>query len=42
MFVSWANAAKVAGGMSSIHDVTKEKFAYSDNMESFAFAETFK
>lgn len=42
MFVSWMTAAKVDGGISSIHDVTKEKILYGDNMESFTFAETFK
>lgn len=44
MYVSWVTAAKVAAGLSSIDDVTKDldKLRYSDNMESFAFAETFK
>lgn len=42
MFVSWMQSAKVDGGVSSIHDVTKEQIMYGDNMESFAFAETFK
>lgn len=42
MFVSWMSAAKVEGGISSIHDVTKKEYYHSDNMESFMFAETFK
>jgi mannosyl-oligosaccharide alpha-1,2-mannosidase len=42
MFVSWMTAAKVEGGISSIHDVTKKEYYHSDNMESFMFAETFK
>jgi hypothetical protein len=42
MFVSWMQAAKVEGGISSIFDVTKDKILYGDNMESFTFAETFK
>ncbi|KAK4689123.1 hypothetical protein P7C73_g984, partial [Tremellales sp. Uapishka_1] len=42
MFVSWMTAAKVPGGISSINDVTKANIVYGDNMESFAFAETFK
>lgn len=42
MFVSWMQAAKVDGGISSIQDVTKENIQYGDNMESFTFAETFK
>ena len=42
MFVSWATAAKVTAGMSSINDVTSPRFTYGDNMESFTFAETFK
>jgi len=41
MFVSWMTAAKVEGGISSIHDVTKKEYYHSDNMESFMFAETF-
>ncbi|RSH93732.1 hypothetical protein EHS25_006380 [Saitozyma podzolica] len=42
MFVSWMEVAKVPGGISSVHDVTRDDYVYSDNMESFAFAETFK
>lgn len=42
MFVSWVSAAKVDGGISSIHDVTQKDFYHSDNMESFMFAETLK
>lgn len=42
MFVSWVSAAKVEGGISSIHDVTKKDYYHSDNMESFMFAETLK
>ncbi|ORY30039.1 glycosyl hydrolase family 47-domain-containing protein [Naematelia encephala] len=42
MFVSWVSAAKVDGGFSSIHDVTSERTRFSDNMESFMFAETLK
>lgn len=44
MFTSWISAAKSRAGVSSIEDVTKEigKIRYGDNMESFAFAETFK
>ncbi|KAK8869481.1 hypothetical protein IAR55_000046 [Kwoniella newhampshirensis] len=42
MYVSWAHAAKVEGGMSSIQDVTKPNVRFGDNMESFALAETFK
>jgi mannosyl-oligosaccharide alpha-1,2-mannosidase len=42
MFVSWMEAAKVPGGISSLQDVTVENFHHSDNMESFMFAETFK
>jgi mannosyl-oligosaccharide alpha-1,2-mannosidase len=42
MFVSWMSAAKVDGGISSIHDVTRKEYYHSDNMESFMFAETFK
>lgn len=42
MFVSWMEVAKVPGGVSSVHDVTRDDYVYSDNMESFAFAETFK
>ena len=42
MFTSWVNAASLPGGFSSIEDVTVEKFRYSDNMESFTFAETLK
>lgn len=42
MFVSWVTAAKVAGGISSIHDVTRKEYYHSDNMESFMFAETLK
>jgi len=44
MYVSWVTSAKVAAGVSSIDDVTRDldKIRFSDNMESFAFAETFK
>lgn len=44
MFVSWVTTAKAAAGLSSIEDVTKDldKIRFGDNMESFAFAETFK
>lgn len=42
MYTSWVTAAKVAGGISSVEDVTKADFRYSDNMESFMFAETMK
>ena len=42
MFVSWMTTSKVAGGFSSVDDVTKETPRYGDNMESFAFAELFK
>ena len=42
MFVSWMITAKAPAGVSSLHDVTKEEFTLSDNMESFTFAETFK
>lgn len=44
MFVSWAETATLPGGMSSIADVSKDRehVVYTDNMESFAFAETFK
>ena len=42
MFVAWTNAAKVPGGVSSIEDVTKVQIKHTDNMESFAFAETVK
>ena len=42
MFVSWVTTAKVAGGMSSVLDVTKPDGAFGDNMESFLFAETLK
>ena len=42
MFVSWVTSAKVDGGFSSIADVTKKDHTFSDNMESFVFAETFK
>lgn len=42
MFVSWMETSKVHGGISSVLDVTKEQVMYGDNMESFAFAETFK
>jgi mannosyl-oligosaccharide alpha-1,2-mannosidase len=44
MFVSWVTAARVDGGLSSIADVTKhvEEIRYTDNMESFMFAETLK
>ena len=44
MYVSWVTAAKVAAGVSSINDVTRDldQIRFGDNMESFAFAETFK
>jgi hypothetical protein len=42
MYVSWVSTAKVAGGLSSIHDVTSEAINFGDNMESFMFAETLK
>jgi mannosyl-oligosaccharide alpha-1,2-mannosidase len=44
MFVSWVTTAKTDAGISSIDDVTKDldKLRFGDNMESFAFAETFK
>ena len=42
MFTGWAESAKVDGGMSSIQDVTQEFIRYTDNMESFTLAETFK
>ncbi|ODN87438.1 mannosyl-oligosaccharide 1,2-alpha-mannosidase [Cryptococcus wingfieldii CBS 7118] len=42
MFTSWMNASTVDGGFSSLHDVTAKKIKFSDNMESFALAETFK
>jgi hypothetical protein len=44
MFGSWMNHSRVDHGISSIQDVTKPegKYTFSDNMESFIFAETFK
>lgn len=45
MFSSWMNHSTVAGGISSITDVTRDPergIVYGDNMESFIFAETFK
>ncbi|KAL7424310.1 hypothetical protein Q5752_001900 [Cryptotrichosporon argae] len=42
MFVSWAAAARVPGGMSSVLDVTRADYEHGDNMESFMFAETLK
>ncbi|WWC89685.1 uncharacterized protein L201_004610 [Kwoniella dendrophila CBS 6074] len=44
MFVSWMETSKVDGGISSLDDVTKDlnNLRFTDNMESFALAETFK
>ncbi|WVO14368.1 hypothetical protein L204_102001 [Cryptococcus depauperatus] len=42
MFSSWAKTSTVDGGFSSVSDVTTSKVRFSDNMESFALAETLK
>lgn len=42
MFTSWMNTSTVDGGFSSVEDVTVSHVRFSDNMESFALAETFK
>lgn len=42
MFSSWMKVAKAPAGVSSVADVTRAEFVWSDNMESFTFAETFK
>jgi hypothetical protein len=44
MFVSWIETATGPAGISSIEDVSAglDKLVFGDNMESFAFAETFK
>ncbi|KAE8541709.1 hypothetical protein D1P53_001880 [Cryptococcus gattii VGV] len=42
MFTSWMNTSTVDGGFSSVEDVTVSPVRFSDNMESFALAETFK
>ncbi|EIW66396.1 hypothetical protein TREMEDRAFT_65683 [Tremella mesenterica DSM 1558] len=42
MFCNWMKTAKVNGGVSSVADVTQLPVTHTDNMESFALAETFK